>query len=243
MRIAVVSDIHGNLPALEAVLADIQRHAVDLAVNLGDCVSAPLWPVETLQALDAWKVPTVRGNHDRWLTDDAKRRKKPIVAFTAEALGEESCARLAALPGRIDLAEGVVAVHGTPASDTEYLLEDAFNDRLHLAPPSVVRSRLEGITASLVLCGHSHHQHAVMVGRDMLVVNPGSVGHPRAAGNDAPEANEAGSPHARYAVATRSNARWSLTFHALAYGWDAVVDRARANGYAEWAQGYFPLHA
>ncbi len=240
MRLAVVSDIHGNLPALEAVLAHLRRQTVDLTINLGDCVSAPLWPVETLQALDAWNVPAVRGNHDRWLGDASRRQKKPVEAFTANALGDSACARLAALPSLIDLADGIVAVHGTPAKDTEYLLEDALDGRLHLAAPGIVRSRLEGIEASLVLCGHSHHQHAAMVSRDLLVVNPGSVGHPRAAGNGDPDANEAGSPHARYALVTREGSRWEVTFHALAYDWDAVVKRARATGFAEWARGFVP---
>ena len=53
MRIAVIADIHGNLPALEAVLADIARRGADRILNLGDCVSGPLWPRETMELLDA----------------------------------------------------------------------------------------------------------------------------------------------------------------------------------------------
>jgi hypothetical protein len=69
MRLAVISDIHGNLAALEAVLADIKARGVDRTVNLGDCVTSPLWPKETFEALEALSLPTVRGNHDRWIEE------------------------------------------------------------------------------------------------------------------------------------------------------------------------------
>lgn len=65
MRLAVLADIHGNLPALEAVIADMAAFAPDLTIDLGDCVSGPLWPRETLVRLRELGWPTVRGNHDR----------------------------------------------------------------------------------------------------------------------------------------------------------------------------------
>ena len=66
MRIAVVADIHGNVRALRAVMDDIKQVAPDSVVNLGDCVSGPLWPRETAELLIRFDWPTVRGNHDRW---------------------------------------------------------------------------------------------------------------------------------------------------------------------------------
>jgi predicted phosphodiesterase len=73
MRMAVISDVHGNLPALEAVLADVKNHGADFTVNLGDCVTSPLWPKETFEALQSLALPTVRGNHDRWRRSEATR--------------------------------------------------------------------------------------------------------------------------------------------------------------------------
>ncbi|MGC2300907.1 MAG: metallophosphoesterase, partial [Acidobacteriaceae bacterium] len=67
MRIAVIADIHGNLPALEAVLADIQQRNTDRTINLGDCVSGPLWPREVCNLFMASSGLTIRGNHDRWV--------------------------------------------------------------------------------------------------------------------------------------------------------------------------------
>jgi len=66
---AVISHIHGNLLALEAVIADIGTRGVDATVNLGDSVAGPLWPSETAECLVASAFPTVRGNHDRWMLD------------------------------------------------------------------------------------------------------------------------------------------------------------------------------
>ena len=65
MRIAVIADIHGNMPALEAVLTDIQRRNIDRTINLGDCVSGPLWPREVCDLLMTSDDLTIRGNHDR----------------------------------------------------------------------------------------------------------------------------------------------------------------------------------
>src|SRR6188472_4031345 len=71
MRIAVLADIHGNVLALDAVLEDLrQRGGADLTVNLGDSVSGPLWPRETMERLQALNLPTVRGNHDRRVAAD-----------------------------------------------------------------------------------------------------------------------------------------------------------------------------
>jgi Calcineurin-like phosphoesterase len=69
MRLAVISDVHGNLAALEAVLADIKLRGPDYTINLDDCVTSPLWPRETFEALQSLALPTVRGNHDRWIEE------------------------------------------------------------------------------------------------------------------------------------------------------------------------------
>ena len=83
MRLAVISDIHGNVRALEAVLKDITTRGVDDIVNLGDWVAGPLWPRETFELLAGLGIPSVRGNHDRWATDrpDDKMPPAPETTF------------------------------------------------------------------------------------------------------------------------------------------------------------------
>lgn len=237
MRIAVVSDIHGNLPALNAVLADIEARGVDAIVNLGDCVTSPLWPRETYELLEAIGMPTVRGNHDRLLTETPIGEMPRSMRFTHESLTAAQRDALAALPATIELQGGILAMHGTLESDKRYLLHDKVDGRLALASGASVRSRLEGVNAGLVLCGHSHSQHVAAVG-GMLVVNPGSVGVPRYADDDDLLVAEAGSPHARYAIATRREARWSIELFALEYDWSVVVERATENGRADFAAAF-----
>ena len=75
MRIALLADIHGNMPALEAVLAYIERRDADRTINLGDCVSGPLWPCEVCDILVASGGLVIRGNHDRWVAASEFRRR------------------------------------------------------------------------------------------------------------------------------------------------------------------------
>src|SRR5262249_49362387 len=140
MRLAVLADIHGNLPALEAVLHDLEARAVDSTVNLGDCVSGPLWPRETMELLGTLGLPTVRGNHDRWVAETPREHMYASDAFAADRLSTSQRAALGALPPLCELEGGVAAVHGTPSDDNQYLLENVVDAQL-------VRASVETISA------------------------------------------------------------------------------------------------
>ena len=103
MRLAVIADIHGNVAALEAVLADVKARGADGIVNLGDCVSGPLWPRETMDLLDAVGLPTVRGNHDRWVAETPRESMYPSYSFAFDRLTPSQRTALGALPARVDL--------------------------------------------------------------------------------------------------------------------------------------------
>ena len=238
MRIAILSDIHGNLLALETVLADLEPRGVDATINLGDCVTSPLWPRETFELLETLSWPTVRGNHDRRLWENPHDETSPAVAFTGDSLTEGQRRTLGALPKSLEIGGDIFAVHGTPASDTEYLLEDAVDGRLLPATASVLGQRIGARHESLILCGHSHHQHVADAPGHRLIVNPGSVGCPRYADNKNPFSNESCSPHARYAIATKRGKRWSIELFVLEYDWDQVADQARVNGRPDWATAF-----
>jgi putative phosphoesterase len=238
MRLAVLSDIHGNLVALEAVLAQLRAQAPDVIVNLGDCVTGPLWPRETLELLESLAFPTVRGNHDRWIAERDPAGLAGSMRFTHDALTAEQRRRLGALPATIEVTGDVLAVHGSPGDDCEYLLEESIGDRLCRRTTEAVAERVGSSRHTLVLCGHSHQQHAVWTTGGRLVLNPGSVGAPRYADNQQPAANEAGSPHARYAIVEGGEGRWSVQMHALDYDWLSVADRAKRMGRPDWAAGF-----
>ena len=237
MRLAIISDVHGNLVALEAVLADLRARSPDVTVNLGDSVTSPLWPRETIELLATLDLPTVRGNHDRWIAEMPADKVTPSVSYTHGALTPAQRAALGALPFSLEI-DGILAVHGTPDSDIDYLLEDAVDGRLALARSDALAQRLGARSAPLVLCGHSHHQHMAFAAGNRLILNPGSVGCPRYADNRDPFVAEAGSPWAHYAVATRRASHWNIELLALEYDRTSVVQRARSVQRDDWIRGY-----
>jgi predicted phosphodiesterase len=129
MRLAIVTDIHGNLPALEVVWHEIRQVKPDLVVNLGDIASGPLWPQETVRWLmarereDPGRWATLRGNHERQLLEPDIRKMSAADAYAARALGPAEKAWLAALPVTCWLADDILLCHGTPDSDLRYFLE------------------------------------------------------------------------------------------------------------------------
>ena len=246
MRLAAISDIHGNLPALEAVLDDIARCRPDVTVNLGDIVSGPLWPCETADRLMALGLPTIRGNHERQLLTQPRERMSRTDAHTDAQLAPAHREWLRGLPPTCRLAPDVVCCHGTPDSDLDYWLETVVTGFERGGAPGIrsaradeARARLgtqRGVAASLRLCGHTHLPRALDLGADGLVLNPGSVGL-QAYDDARPHLHvvENGTPHARWALAERSAAGWSVEFHAVAYDWDAAARRAEANRRPDWA--------
>lgn len=237
-RIAVLSDIHGNVLALEAVLSDLASRGVDGTINLGDCVAGPLWPRETFELLADLNIPTVRGNHDRWIVDRPEAEMPPAGLFARAALDEAQRAALHALPATLQFTPEILAVHGTPGDDSAYLLEEMTAEG-RLAPTSraVLTGRLGDAAAMpVVLCGHSHRQAVVMAPGGSLILNPGSVGCPVFADSPAAPALEPRSPHARYAVLTRRKGRWGAELLLLEYNWDAAAKHAAELGWPRWAQ-------
>jgi len=237
MRIAAISDIHGNLPALEAVLADIARRGCDLTVNLGDIVSGPLWPRETLERLVPLDLPTIAGNHERQLLGDPAGLA-PSDAHARQALTAAQLDWIRALPPRLRLDE-VLLCHGTPGSDLQYLLDDIAPPVLVAASAHAVAARLahpDAAGAAVVLCGHSHTPRQLRLDDGRLACNPGSVGLP-AFDTEYPVRHQSGTgtPHARYAVLERRGGGWHADLVAVEYDHQAAAHRAAELGRADWA--------
>jgi len=243
MRLAILADIHGNILALQAVLADLERQKVDEVVNLGDCVSGPLWPLETIQLLMGLHWPTVRGNHDRWMTDWPPEQHYPSDTFAFRALDAAQLAWLRALPPTCDLGEGIFACHGRPHDDNAYLLENVEGGRLVPARYTQVAERVRAIGSRFVLCAHSHIPGAAVIG-DIMVINPGSVGLPAYEDPTPPaHVSESGSPLARYAVLQFDGGRASFEHIAIPYDHLSAARRAEENKNSAWAHFLATGHA
>jgi len=237
MQIAVLSDIHGNVRALDAVLADAARRGIERIVNLGDILSGPLDPVGTADRLMALNLETIRGNHERQLLNLQPERMGLSDAATIGRLEPRHLEWLAALPETLWLEHDLYACHGSPASDLEYLLETVEPEGCRPAREDEVAARLSGIHAPMILCGHTHLPRHLRLADGRQVVNPGSVGLPAYADDHPyPHAMETGTPHARYAVITRGAEGWNAELIAVAYDWQAAADDASAVGREDWAR-------
>ena len=236
MKIAAISDIHGNLFALDAVLADIARRGADTVVNLGDILSGPLLPAETADRLMALDFPTIAGNHERQVLGQAPARMNASDRYTHGVIDERQRAWLRALPATLRLGDDVLLVHGTPHSDLVYFMESVTPDGQRAATYEEVLERAGDAQASLILCGHTHIARSVQLDDGRLIVNPGSVGLP-AYDDDHPYPHkaEAGTPHARYALIERCAAGWQVEHIAVPYDWDGAAALALRNGRPDWA--------
>jgi len=236
MKIAAVSDIHGNLAALDAVLDDIKRRGADVVVNLGDIVSGPLLPRETAERLMALDLPTISGNHERqvlsWQPEDMGASDRH--AF--EQITAEQRRWMACLPSVLRL-DDVFLCHATPQSDVDCYLEDIVNGELLPAPLPRIEERTGGCDASLIFCGHTHIPRLAHLGSGQVIVNPGSVGIQAYDGHHpVPHTVELGSPHARYAIAERARAQWTIDFVAVPYDWEGAARLAAQRGRQDWVR-------
>lgn len=237
MEYAILSDIHGNIGALDAVLADIAARRIAHIVNLGDILSGPLFPRETADRLMALNLPTIRGNHERQLLTQAPGEMSLSDRYAAGVLRPKHLAWIADLPTEAWLTQDVLMVHGTPGSDIEYFLHSVTPDGLRPATREELAQRAGGVAARVILCGHTHLPGIARGIDGRLIVNPGSVGLP-AYEDDRPWPHrvETGSPHARYAVLRNDGDDWSAQLVQVAYDWDAAADVAEARGRPDWGR-------
>lgn len=234
--IALVSDIHGNLLALEAVAHDIQRRKISKVINLGDHISGPLWPEETIQFLMATNWVNIRGNHDRQLATESPERQCFSDSYAYRRISENQLRWLSKLPSMLTFDDNIIAFHGSPGNDTEYFLETIDHGRTRLSAVSEIRARAGNIGNGIILCGHTHQARCVKIDNDTIIVNPGSVGiQAYIDDGENPHIVENGSPHARYGIINISNAEFAFESVLLEYDWNAASKKANEASREDWA--------
>ena len=210
MKIALLSDVHANLPALEAVLDDLPP--VDTVVCVGDVVGYNPWPRECVERVRSVASATVRGNHDRMVdTPSRYAHNEMALAGLEQAVAELSATHrewLRSLPDRTEIADGAYRlVHSHPDPDE---LDS------YVYPEDVAELRPYLDDHDGLVLGHTHVQHRATVdGR--VIVNPGSVGQPRD-----------GDPDAAYAVLDTD--RNDVELRRTAYDVDRVQRKIEAEG-------------
>lgn len=213
MRVAIFSDIHGNLPALEAVLSDIEADAeIERVYCLGDLVGYAPFPNEVIERIQAAGIPTLMGNYDdgtgfdrddcgcAYKVPEDRARGDQSFAWTKAHVTGENKAFLRTLHPEVRFTLGdrrILLVHGSPRRINEYLYEDR---------PRASFQRLAASSgADVIVFGHTHLPYTKLVD-NVLFVNVGSVGKPKD-----------GDPRACYAVLTEREGKLDVTFRRVPY--------------------------
>ena len=212
-RITIFGDIHGNLPALEAVLADIEARGLSPDYCLGDLVGYGTFPNEVTEIIRERNIPTIMGNYDQgvgnssddcgcaYTSKEAEALGKRSIAWTNEHTNADNKLFLRDLSANIPLQLGelrVLLVHGSPRKINEYL----FADR----PDATLERLLDIADADVLVCGHTHipYHRVLLSGRH--VVNAGSVGKPKD-----------GNPQACYVILEAKTRNPTVTFCRVPY--------------------------
>lgn len=232
----MISDIHSNTFALEAILQEIDLHNVDLIVNLGDSLFGPIDPLGTAQMLMKRKnIVNIMGNCDEILLEDSSesltyRHVKPLLRAAEENWISEH--------KDIWRYDNLLFCHGTPWDNSKYLMEKVAMDGVSYKTAEQLTEELRDIDEQFVFCGHTHVFYSMDLLDGKRVVNPGSVGLPAFEEEEPyPHVMESGTPYASYCLCRRNDEEngWSVEHRLVKYDWDRAASIAAGNGRQDYA--------
>lgn len=238
-RLAIISDIHSNVWALEAVLKHAKKRKATKFINLGDMFYGPLAPYKTFEVLQQYEMITVCGNKDRMVYNFKNRGifRNRLLSYITQDLGRNPMAWLKSLPSSVTLNDEIFICHGAPNDDSVYLLEDILKGSPQVRDETKIKELLQGVNHSVVLCGHSHKPRLVQLRNGQLIVNPGSVGLPAFASEfPIPHKVENHSPFASYALIEKNVEAWKVELVKIPYNYHQAAAKAKKMGYKDWVQ-------
>jgi predicted phosphodiesterase len=239
-KIAVLSDIHGNLPALEAVLAEIAAEGIEHMVCLGDVATLGPQPREVIARLRALRCPVVMGNTDAILLipqpaeggTSGNWRNEDFHRWCAAQLTADDLAYLRTFQPTISVRLGdgltLVCYHGSPRSYDERITAETPDEALH---------RMLAETPAQLYAGGHTHQQLLRRHRDALVLNPGTVGFTKDA--ISPAASIRNPSWAEYAVITSDGGQLNVSLRRVPFDLDALFAALDASGIprTHWRKG------
>jgi putative phosphoesterase len=231
MRLALLSDIHGNPLALETVLADLSRRAIDQIVCLGDVAALGPHPCEAVERLQAVGCPVVMGNTDEWLLDpvpqepesELEKRAMEAELWSARQLSPTHLDYLRTFQPEIEFplegGQNLLCFHASPLSNLKGITP--------ATPAEELERLLAGRRATVIAAGHTHEQMLRRFG-DLTLVNPGSVGFP--AEVDPVSGRVQRPPWAEYALLESSGGALAIEFRRVPYDIAPNVEAVRRSG-------------
>jgi putative phosphoesterase len=236
MRIAVISDIHGNCIALDAALADLEQHPADHLVCLGDAIQGGPQPAQVVSRLRELGCPVVMGNADAWLlsgvetgnepaSEERRRMLDAVREWSLAQLSRDDRAFIQGFRPTVEMAleagRRLLCFHGSPASFDDVMLPDTPQEQLF---------KFLGEYHADALCGgHTHVQYMRRLGADgRFFFNPGSIGF--AYSHHQPEDSFRADPWAEYAVLTSEGDKLALQFRRVPYDVEPLIDAYRTSG-------------
>ncbi|NWK68859.1 metallophosphoesterase family protein [Bacillus paramycoides] len=234
MKIAIISDVHGNSHALKSVLKDIARHKVEMIINLGDSVYGPLDPLGTIEILMSSEMIHIKGNCDRMLWEPIQEQSTTLT-FVQNQLTNNHINWLKQNPSQF-IVDDILFCHGTPTSDEVYLLEEMDENGAVLKNEKVIMDQLQNIEQKIIVCGHTHIPRVVYLSDGKIIINPGSVGLP-AYKDELPVLHkmESGTPHAKYVIMEKNAQDWLIEQISVSYNWEEAAQLAENSDRHDWA--------
>jgi len=236
MRVAVISDIHGNRIALDTVLDDLRTHPADQIICLGDAIQGGPQPAQVVRRLQELGCPVVMGNADAWLlsgvdtgneitNEERERTLKAVRDWSLVQLSPEDKAFIQEFRPTVEVeleaGRKLLCFHGSPDSFDDIMLPDTSQEDLF--------KFLGRHNADAMAGGHTHVQYVRRIGADgRIFFNPGSVG--LAYSHHQPEGEERMDPWAEYAVLTSEGSRLALEFRRVPYDVTPLLDTYRSSG-------------
>jgi len=234
MRIAIISDIHGNNVAFETVLADIQRQNIDQIVCLGDAIQGGPQPAAVVQNLRALNCPVVMGNADAWLLSGIEtadegipperlKKMEEIRVWSLSQLSEDDRAFIAnfqpTITVNLESDLDLLCFHGSPISFDDIILPTA---------PQEEFQKFLGAYASHILTGGHTHAQQIRRNGELFFFNPGSVGF--AYSHNQPDGQFHADPWAEYAILTVENGQTGLEFRRIPFDDQELIRVYRESG-------------
>jgi predicted phosphodiesterase len=228
MKIALISDIHGNLPALEAVYQSIKEKGIFEIYNLGDSLYGPLWAEETAQFIIKNNIKSIMGNEDEDLINNS--HKNETEKYVLKQLSQSSINWLKMLPFSFE-NEYITLFHGSPNNNRKYFLEKIHEENIIIKCNEELLENIKNIKTKYIGFGHSHLERILVI-NDNVLINAGSVGWSAFMDDDPKHKIETLNNFAKYVIIDNLN----IEICYVTYDFKAASKKAKENNRNDWVK-------